>query len=260
MFAINQNYDSIDGELVRKAKKTCDKITETIYFQLFDRKNLEMIKNESTLKGLLYDIEYTKESIQSLERSKDSFDNIQRLLKDSIYFKQQADYDENVRRNIQEKLRNTSLSSSESSSSNMKSKDDLKSEKSSLSEANESSQQQQSSTRRIRITNSNRFNRFSTSFDFSHSLPMVASSVSADLRSLINHFTNNNNKDSTTTNNQQQQSAVVPENSSSGSQKSVTTSKSLYTLAENVQSTADDGEDSSTKPESSIEKKSVINE
>ncbi|XP_046909023.2 uncharacterized protein LOC124490543 [Dermatophagoides farinae] len=262
MFAINQNYDSIDGELIRKARKTCDKITESIYVTaneptlacyrieehihrsvpVLAQKKDEMIRNESILKGLLYDIEYTKDSIESLSGSKDSLDNIQRLLKDSIYFKQQADYDENVRRRVQEKLRNT-ISTELLPSSPHQPKNDLKSETSSKSTANDASQQKQS-THRIRISNSNRFNRFSTSFDFSHSLPMVASSVSADLRSLINQFTS---KDSGI-NNQQN---IVSDNGQKPN--TVTTSKSLYTLQENLNLTEDENSQTtnsqSKKPE-----------
>lgn len=171
-----------------------------------------MSQNESILKGILYDIEHTKDSLELLKRSKDNFDAIQRLTKDAIYFKQQTDYDENVRQRVQklqqEREQQRHLLNDPLSSNN---------EYQTLPQSNNKDQSQ-----------SNRFKRFSASFDLSNSIPIVASSFSADFKSLITQLTS---KDSTL------KSAKNADDSSNISENlstvPITTSKSLYTMGEN---------------------------
>lgn len=173
-----------------------------------------MNQNESILKGILYDIEHTKDSLELLKRSKDNFDSIQLLTKNAIYFKQQTDYDENVRQRVQklqqeqEHLLNDQLSN----------------------EYRTIHHRDQSQT--------NRFKRFSASFDLSNSIPIVASSFSADFKSLITQLTS---KDSTL------KSVNNPDDSSKSSEKPsavpIATSKSLHTLVENVQPNDENNDD-----------------
>lgn len=56
-----------------------------------------MKKLENQLKGACYDLDYTVKAIKSMEKSKNNFSKIKDLLKDAFFYKQQIDYDNNVR-------------------------------------------------------------------------------------------------------------------------------------------------------------------
>lgn len=129
-----------------------------------------MNKNEAQLKGLLYDIEYCYPSIKSIETSRDTFESIQKMLKECIFYKQQIDYNESVKKRIEERVQRQQKQFSESK------------------ESEPTVPKVATARRNIRST-SKSFNRFSASFDFPSSLPTVASSVSADLKSLISQLT-----------------------------------------------------------------------
>ncbi|KAI2811421.1 BLOC-1- complex subunit 8 [Blomia tropicalis] len=186
-----------DPDLNRKVKKTCDKITENLYvasnepmlacyriqehvhktIPLLTEKMLQMRKNETELKGLLYDIEYSQSTIKSFNNCSESFMSIHKMLKDCVFYKQQIDYNESVKQRVQNRI----IQEQESQ------------------ESQTSPSRSLPTTSRIGVSkkSSNTFNRFSTSFDFSSaSFPInIASSVSADLKdlkSLISQFTSNN--------------------------------------------------------------------
>lgn len=163
---------------------------------------IEMSRTDSTLKGLLYDVEYWNESIQSLRQSAPYLDSIHQLLKQSIFHQQQASYNESIKRRVQERLQPSPSPSSpqpSTSSQASRSRPTLASTKSSQSGSG-----------------SKAFQRFSTSFDF----PTVASSVSADLKSLISQLAH-----SGITASKGEPTQAAP--------SKVSTSKSLYTLPEN---------------------------
>ncbi|XP_025016007.1 uncharacterized protein LOC112538566 [Tetranychus urticae] len=60
-------------------------------------KKVEMKKLETQLKGACYDLDYTVKAVKSIHNSKDTFASIKALLKDAFFYKQQIDYDNNVR-------------------------------------------------------------------------------------------------------------------------------------------------------------------
>lgn len=149
---------------------------------------MEMQKNEPTLKGLLYDIEYSQSTVKSLASCPEQFSTIQQMLKDSVFYKQQIDYNESIRRRVQERM----IQKQESQEAYMAA---------STSPKRASPSTSKPSTPTLRNVpkkqGSGAFNRFSTSFDFSSaSFPInVASSVSADLKDLksfISQFASNN--------------------------------------------------------------------
>jgi len=162
-----------DSDLTKKTKKTCEKVSENLYIlgnepslacfriqehchksvpQLVD-KMIEMKKIQNRLKGNFYDLEYSISAIKSMYGTESHFQNIQELLKNSLFLKQQLDYEENVR------MRVSAMSSTGSASGP------------------------------INAPNRRTFQRFSGSFDLPASLipssiMSVTSSASADLKDL----------------------------------------------------------------------------
>uniref|UniRef100_T1K1K2 Uncharacterized protein n=1 Tax=Tetranychus urticae TaxID=32264 RepID=T1K1K2_TETUR len=64
---------------------------------IWSKKYVEMKKLETQLKGACYDLDYTVKAVKSIHNSKDTFASIKALLKDAFFYKQQIDYDNNVR-------------------------------------------------------------------------------------------------------------------------------------------------------------------
>ncbi len=115
-----------------------------------------MRRVETSLKGNFYDLEYSITALKSMKGTEKHFQNIQELLKNSVFLRQQIDYEENVR------MRVSAMSGSIPASA----------------------------------PNRRTFQRFSGSFDLPHSfIPSSIASVSAsasadlkDLRSVISQF------------------------------------------------------------------------
>ena len=122
-----------------------------------------MKKIQNRLKGNFFDLEYSISAIKSMYGTERQFQNIQELLKNSLFLKQQLDYEESVRNRV-----------------------------SAMTSANSSSAQSS-----INDPNRRKFQRFSGSFDLptsliSSSIMSVTSSASADLkdlRSMISQMT-----------------------------------------------------------------------
>ncbi|CAG2108482.1 unnamed protein product [Medioppia subpectinata] len=171
-----------DSDLIKKTKKTCEKISENMYIlgnepslacfrlqehchksvpQLMDKMS-EMKKTEKRLKGNFYDLEYSIGALKSMAGTESHFQNVQELLKNSVFLKQQIDYEESIR----QRVLNTSGATA-------------------------------SANHPINSANRRAFQRFSGSFDLPTSLipasiASVTSSASADLkdlRNVINQFT-----------------------------------------------------------------------
>ncbi|XP_053206362.1 BLOC-1-related complex subunit 8-like isoform X2 [Panonychus citri] len=107
----------MDTDLIKKTRKTCEKNSESLYmianeptlacFRIAEHvyksgphiqeRGVEMKKLENQLKGACYDLDYTVKAIKSMEKSKNNFSKIKDLLKDAFFYKQQIDYDNNVR-------------------------------------------------------------------------------------------------------------------------------------------------------------------
>ncbi|RWS20031.1 protein MEF2BNB-like protein, partial [Leptotrombidium deliense] len=168
-----------DSDLDKKAKKTCEKISENIYilaneptlacFRIQEHvcktgptlaeKGNEIRKLNTSLKGNVYDIEYTIKAIKQMPAANIHFKNTQELLKNALFFKQQLDYDENVRMRV---ASSTSRSQSQQSSTTA------------------------TNTSKTGAQKKSAFQRFSGSFDtlFNTSFGGIASSASADLKDL----------------------------------------------------------------------------
>jgi hypothetical protein len=71
-----------------------------------------MRRVETSLKGNFYDLEYSITALKSMKGTEKHFQNIQELLKNSVFLKQQIDYEENVR------MRVSAMSSSPASAPN----------------------------------------------------------------------------------------------------------------------------------------------
>ncbi|CAG2171390.1 unnamed protein product [Oppiella nova] len=175
-----------DSDLTKKTKKTCEKISENLYIlgnepslacyriqehchksvpQLVDKMVAmigDMKRIQSRLKGNFYDLEYSISALKSMSGTEQYFQNVQELLKNSVFLKQQIDYEESVRQRV-------------------------------LATAGAAS----SANHPINASNRRAFQRFSGSFDLPTSLipasiASVTSSASADLkdlRNVINQFT-----------------------------------------------------------------------
>ncbi|XP_054156792.1 BLOC-1-related complex subunit 8-like [Oppia nitens] len=175
-----------DSDLAKKTKKTCEKISENMYIlgnepslacfriqehchksvpQLMDKMN-DMKKLQNRLKGNFFDLEYSIGALKSMSGTECHFQNIQELLKNSVFLKQQIDYEENVKQRVAAKTGASATSSAQNINSPF---------------------------------NRHPFQRFSGSFDLPTSLlpaslASVTSSASADLkdlRTVINQFTSN---------------------------------------------------------------------
>jgi len=167
---------------IRRGGKACEKITENLYIlgnepslacyriqehchksvpQLVDKMG-DMKRIQSRLKGNFYDLEYSISALKSMSGTEQYFQNVQELLKNSVFLKQQIDYEESVRQRV-------------------------------LATAGAAS----SANHPINASNRRAFQRFSGSFDLPTSLipasiASVTSSASADLkdlRNVINQFT-----------------------------------------------------------------------
>lgn len=198
-------HKSVPLLINKNVKETIFK--EKIYF-IFFFSQIEMNKNETILKGMLYDIEYSHSSLKSIEDSQPRFDSIQRILKDSIYFKQQIDYNECVKKRVQERIQQQQCK--DHSDLFEDSVQNVKKRKNPLGKG---------------------FNRFSASFDFPTSFPVVASSVSADLKSLINQFTHSN----------------INSHKTNSTQPSIVSSNSLHVLTENSETLNEHNDDNEEK-------------
>ncbi|CAD7078933.1 unnamed protein product [Hermetia illucens] len=104
-------------ELYLKVRKTTEKISENMHIvanepsmalyriQEHVRKVLppivdkraEVIQLQNDLKGHCYDMEYAVSAVKSIEKSDETFKNIQELLKNAIFLKQQLKYEESRR-------------------------------------------------------------------------------------------------------------------------------------------------------------------
>jgi len=121
-----------------------------------------MRKVEKNLKGNFYDLEYSISALKGMHGTERHFQNVQELLKNSLFLKQQIDYEQNVRMRVMANSGSNPTGSSPASASARRG-----------------------------------FQRFSGSFDLPASfIPASIASVSAsasadlkDLRSVITQFT-----------------------------------------------------------------------
>lgn len=64
-----------------------------------------MKRLEAQLKGSCYDLDYTVGAIQAIQRTLPTFGRIKDLLVSAQFFKQQIDYDSNVRLRVAQKAK-----------------------------------------------------------------------------------------------------------------------------------------------------------
>nr|NP_727796.1 uncharacterized protein Dmel_CG32590 [Drosophila melanogaster]Q8IR45.1 RecName: Full=BLOC-1-related complex subunit 8 homolog [Drosophila melanogaster]AAN09342.1 uncharacterized protein Dmel_CG32590 [Drosophila melanogaster]ABF85728.1 IP08424p [Drosophila melanogaster]AOQ13552.1 CG32590-PA [synthetic construct] len=102
------------NELVFKAKKTSEKISENIHIfandpslaffrvqehvrkvtpAIFEKRD-EVFQLQNNLQGHCYDMEYGIQALRTIEKSESIFENIQEMIKASIFLKQQLKYEE----------------------------------------------------------------------------------------------------------------------------------------------------------------------
>lgn len=107
----------IDTELDHKVKKSCEKISENLHIvanepslacyrlqehirkslpQLVE-KRLEVNAVHQELQGKCYDLEYSVGALKSIHGSHQHFLNIQELIKNAMFMKQQLSYEESLR-------------------------------------------------------------------------------------------------------------------------------------------------------------------
>lgn len=64
-----------------------------------------MKKMETQLKGTCYDLDYTINAIQAIDKSSQTFKRIKDLIVNAHFYKQQIDYDNNVRMRVFKKVK-----------------------------------------------------------------------------------------------------------------------------------------------------------
>lgn len=174
---------SAESELNRKVTKALEKCTTCIYsisneptlacycieehliktgVQLTDRRD-EMRKLEKQLSGALFDIEFSIDSVKRMKNSNDNFKRTQDLITNSIFSKQQCDYNALSKRRFQQQMEKDH------------SVDDFRR----LTSAGASSSSSREAKRSA-------FQRFSTSFEAS--IEGLASSASVDFKAAISHI------------------------------------------------------------------------
>lgn len=110
----------MDSDLVKKTKKTMEKLTENLYIigneptlacyriqehvhksgpAIIDR-GTEMKKLRRNLQACCFGIDYSIGAIKNMEESTVHFENIAELLKNAVFMKQQLDYEENIRARV----------------------------------------------------------------------------------------------------------------------------------------------------------------
>ena len=77
-----------------------------------------MKRVQARLKGNSYDLEYSIGALKSMYGTEKHFQNIQELLKNSVFLKQQIDYEENVRMRVSAQNSGASSGHSSGNSSN----------------------------------------------------------------------------------------------------------------------------------------------
>ncbi|UXI23354.1 leucine-rich repeat-containing protein 24-like [Sarcoptes scabiei] len=139
MIRSNPSGKETSTDLQQKASKIGTKLAETLYFaanepilacfriqehinrtvpSLLIKKAFKMQNNETILKGLLFDIDYTKDSISSLRSSINSFDQIEKSIADTIICLQQyrlghnTDSSEKISTKLRSRFQKMSLISS----------------------------------------------------------------------------------------------------------------------------------------------------
>ncbi|KAK7788558.1 hypothetical protein R5R35_011748 [Gryllus longicercus] len=110
-----------DPELEVKVKKATERISENMhivanepslaFYRLQEHvrkalppmveKRVEVTKLHHELQGRCYDVEYAVSAVKSMEGAEKNFDNIQELLKNAVFLKQQIKYEE-ARKNKKE--------------------------------------------------------------------------------------------------------------------------------------------------------------
>lgn len=179
----NTMTSSGESELNRKVTKALEKCTSCIYsisneptlacycieehliktgVQLTDRRD-EMRKLEKQLSGTLFDIEFSIDSVKRMKNSNENFKSTQNLIKNSIFCKQQCDYNVLSKRRFQQQMGKDH------------SVDDFRR----LTGAGASSSASREAKRSA-------FQRFSTSFEAS--IEGLASSTSVDFKAAISHI------------------------------------------------------------------------
>lgn len=103
-----------NGDLNIKVKKSSEKLSENVhivandpslaFFRIQEHvrkvinpildKRIEVIELQKDLQGHCFDMEYAVKSIKDIEASSDIFSNIQEMVKNSIFLKQQLRYEE----------------------------------------------------------------------------------------------------------------------------------------------------------------------
>lgn len=108
---------NVDTELDYKVKKSCEKISENLHIvanepslacyrlqehirkslpQLVE-KRLEVNAVHQELQGKCYDLEYSVSALKSIQGSQQHFLNIQELIKNAMFMKQQLSYEESLK-------------------------------------------------------------------------------------------------------------------------------------------------------------------
>ncbi|XP_061192291.1 BLOC-1-related complex subunit 8-like isoform X2 [Saccostrea echinata] len=114
MTTSNLFREAQDEEMEHKVKKVAEKISESMnivanepslaFFRIQEhvRKSLpqlveqkhEVLETQQEVQGASFDTEYATHAVKSLHKSSVHFQNIQDLLKNAIFMKQQIDYEE----------------------------------------------------------------------------------------------------------------------------------------------------------------------
>ena len=144
-----------------------------------------MEKSDSKLRGVLYDVEYTNNSLSYIRDSQQTFDRIEVLLKRSVYLKQQIEYDKSVRLRLAEREKQQ-LQQQMSLESNFEAKCEIQQQSSNVPiSENHSKNLEHSRNSPSNSSSRNAFNRFSTSFDFRN---FPVSELRDDFRNFISQF------------------------------------------------------------------------
>jgi hypothetical protein len=112
-----------DPDLNKRTKKSCEKLSENLYIigneptlacyriqehvhksgPMIIDKGTEMRRMTKSLQGCCHGLEYSIQGIRAMDGGRTHFENIQELLKNSLFLKQQLDYEENIRLRVKER-------------------------------------------------------------------------------------------------------------------------------------------------------------
>jgi len=117
-----------DAQLIKKSKQSCEKLSENLYIigneptlacyriqehvhksgPMIIDKGTEMRKVSKQLQSCCHGLDYAISAVKTMDKCRVHLTNIQELITNTLFFKQQLDYEENIRIRVKAKENETS--------------------------------------------------------------------------------------------------------------------------------------------------------